>query len=130
MPCSLAWQAATCNSYGYGSCKMYAVLPVYCAVWNSQRLNTSCQKTENISKQTTGSRARICNTFKEPRNRFPAWRAGTTTLFDVRPARLHRLAESIPWNQFLGSLNVYTFGLSMEGFFSGNKLMREERQDS
>jgi hypothetical protein len=30
--------------------------------------------------------ARICKTFKEPRNRFPAWRAGTTTLFDV-PAR-------------------------------------------
>jgi hypothetical protein len=25
---------------------------------------------------------------------------------------LHRLAESIPWNQFLGSLNVYKFGLS------------------
>jgi hypothetical protein len=30
-------------------------------------------------------------------------RAGTTTL--------HRLAESIPWNRFLGSLNVYKFGL-------------------
>ncbi len=30
--------------------------------------------------------ARICKTFKEPRNRFPAWWAGTTTLFDV-PAR-------------------------------------------
>ncbi len=28
-----------------------------------------------------------------------------------RSARLHRLAESIPWNQFLGSLNVYKFGL-------------------
>ncbi len=28
-----------------------------------------------------------------------------------RPARLHRLVESIPWNQFLGSLNVYKFGL-------------------
>jgi hypothetical protein len=28
-----------------------------------------------------------------------------------RPARLQRLAESIPWNQFLGSLNVYKFGL-------------------
>ncbi len=28
-----------------------------------------------------------------------------------RPARLHRLAESIPWNRFLGSLNVYQFGL-------------------
>jgi hypothetical protein len=27
------------------------------------------------------------------------------------PARLHRLAESIPRNRFLGSLNVYKFGL-------------------
>ncbi len=47
-------------------------------------------------------KARICKPFKEPRNRFPAWRAGTTTLFDVsaRPTR------------FLGSLNVYEFGLS------------------
>jgi hypothetical protein len=24
-----------------------------------------------------------------------------------RPARLHRLAKSIPWNRFLGSFNVY-----------------------
>jgi hypothetical protein len=28
-----------------------------------------------------------------------------------RPARLHRLAESIPRNRFLGSLNVYKYGL-------------------
>jgi len=28
-----------------------------------------------------------------------------------RPARLHRLAESIPWNLFLSSLNVCKFGL-------------------
>jgi hypothetical protein len=28
------------------------------------------------------------------------------------PARLHRLAESIPRNWFLGSLNVYKYGLS------------------
>jgi hypothetical protein len=28
-------------------------------------------------------RARICRPFKEPKNRFPAWRAGTTTLFVV-----------------------------------------------
>ena len=27
------------------------------------------------------------------------------------PNRLHKLAESIPWNRFLGSLNVYKFGL-------------------
>jgi hypothetical protein len=55
-----------------------------------------------------GTRARICKPFKEPRNRFPARRAGTTT---HRPARLHKLAESIPWNRFLGSLNVYIYGL-------------------
>jgi hypothetical protein len=57
-------------------------------------------------------RARICKLFKEPRNQFPAWRAGTTIPIDV-PARLglHRLAESIPGNRFLGSLNVYKYGL-------------------
>ncbi len=32
------------------------------------------------------ARARICKPFMEPRNRFPAWRAVRTTLFDV-PAR-------------------------------------------
>jgi hypothetical protein len=32
------------------------------------------------------SRARICKPFKEPMNRFQAWRAGETILFDV-PAR-------------------------------------------
>ncbi len=30
-----------------------------------------------------------------------------------RPARQHRLAESIPWNRFLGSLNFYKFGLCL-----------------
>ncbi len=45
------------------------------------------------------SRARILKPFKEPRSQFPAWRASTTTLFDVYlPARqaTYRLAESIP----------------------------------
>jgi hypothetical protein len=28
-----------------------------------------------------------------------------------RPAVLRRLAESIPWNRFLGSFNVYKYGL-------------------
>jgi hypothetical protein len=58
------------------------------------------------------ARARICKPFKEPRNRFPAWRADTTTLFDVL-AHQDRLAESIPWNRFRGSLNVYKFGIRM-----------------
>ncbi len=47
------------------------------------------------------NRARICKPLKEHRNRFPAWRAGTTTLFHV-PARQ-------------ASLNVYKFGLSIFG---------------
>jgi hypothetical protein len=34
--------------------------------------------------------ARICKLFKEPRDRFPACRAGTTTLFVVPPATLQR----------------------------------------
>jgi hypothetical protein len=29
------------------------------------------------------------------------------------PAGLHRLAELIPWNRFLGSLKVKKFGLSI-----------------
>jgi hypothetical protein len=29
-----------------------------------------------------------------------------------RQARLHRLAEFIPWNRFLGSINVQKYGLS------------------
>ncbi len=47
------------------------------------------------------SRARICKPFKEPRNRFPAWRAGMTALLLV-PARQATQAgeidssESIP----------------------------------
>ncbi len=46
--------------------------------------------------------------FKEPRNRFPAWRAWMTTYLKYRPARLH-----IGWrNRFLDSFNVCTFGLS------------------
>ncbi len=40
-------------------------------------------------------------------------RAGTTTLFVVPAARLHRLAESIPLNRFLASLNVYKYELSI-----------------
>ncbi len=45
------------------------------------------------------------NLFQEPRNRFPAWRAGMTTLFVVTGRQAtYRLDESISWNRFLGSL--------------------------
>jgi hypothetical protein len=46
----------------------------------------------NIKKQDHKSRARICRPFKAPRNRFPAWRACTTTCtqpyLSYRPATL------------------------------------------
>jgi hypothetical protein len=46
------------------------------------------------------SRGRIFEPFKEPRSRFPAWRASTTTLLDV-PARPPGYKG---WrNRFLGS---------------------------
>ncbi len=47
------------------------------------------------------------NLFKEPWNRFPTWRPGTTTIFDV-PARQATQAGGIDsWDP----LNVYKFGL-------------------
>ncbi len=55
----------------------------------------------------------IVNLFKEPRNRFPACRAGydNPIYLSHRPDRLHRLAESNPRNRFLVSLYVYKYGL-------------------
>jgi hypothetical protein len=46
--------------------------------WRNPRLRVGL--TGSLKVQS-GLRARICKHFKEPRNRFPAWRAGTTTLF-------------------------------------------------
>ncbi len=55
--------------------------------------------------------ARICESFKEPRNRLQPGGPVRQPILTYRPARLHRLAEPIPWNRFLGSLNVYKYGL-------------------
>ncbi len=38
-------------------------------------------------------------------------RTKSPNLQTFKERRLHRLAELIPWNRFLGSLNVYKFGL-------------------
>jgi hypothetical protein len=46
-------------------------------------LSLKCSPVLYVEKS---GRDRICKPYKEPMNRFPAWRAGTTTLFDV-PAR-------------------------------------------
>ncbi len=55
-------------------------------------------------------RARICRSFKGTRYRFSAWRAGTKPYLSYWPARLHRLAKSIPRNRCLGSISVYKYG--------------------
>ncbi len=55
-------------------------------------------------------RARICRSFKGTRYRFSAWRAGTIPYLSYWPARLHRLAKSIPRNRCLGSINFYKYG--------------------
>ena len=46
-------------------------------------------------------RARICKPFKKPRNRFPAGGLERQLYLMYRPARLQRVAETIPWNRFL-----------------------------
>ncbi len=40
---------------------------------------------------------------------FPNWgdKIDSGTGLSYRPARLHRLVESIPWNRFLGSSNLF-----------------------
>ncbi len=62
--------------------------------------------------------ARIFKPFKKHMNRFPAQRIGTRTLFDVSARQATYTQDggidsllSIPWNRFLGSLNVYKYGL-------------------
>ena len=81
-------------------------------------------------------RARICKRLRSPgidsKESIPpacaAWRAEPVfadllsrpgidfqprqPYFSYRPVRLHRLAKSIPRNRFLGSINVYKYGLS------------------
>ncbi len=47
--------------------------------------------------------ARICKRFKEPRNRFLGWRAGTTNLFFV-PARQATLAGGIDSSESMPGL--------------------------
>ncbi len=59
------------------------------------------------------ARARICKPFKVPRIDSqpggPVWQPYLL----YRLARLHRLAELIPRNRFLGSLNVYKYGIRL-----------------
>jgi hypothetical protein len=48
---------------------------------------------------------------------YAAWRTGTK-YDDSICVTGPRLAESIPWNRFLGSLNVYKFGVRAQHFLA------------
>ncbi len=50
-------------------------------------------------KRANGAKLEIFNQSMGARNRVGIG-------LSYRPARLHRLAEFIPWNRFLGSINV------------------------
>ncbi len=55
----------------------------------------------------------ICKSFMEPWNWFQPGGPVQQPYLLYRPARLHSLAESIPRNRFLGSINVYKYGLGI-----------------
>ncbi len=44
--------------------------------------------------------------------------------FSYRPARLDRLAEFIPWNQFRGPINIQKYGLLSPNFKKAKFLAR------
>jgi hypothetical protein len=61
-------------------------------------------KPRNRFQGMNSARARIFRPFKKPKNRFPAWRAGTTTLFVV-PARQATWAGEIDSSESIPGLH-------------------------
>jgi hypothetical protein len=59
------------------------------------------------------ARDRICKPFQEPAIDSQPGGPVRQPYLLYRLARLHRLAESVPRNQFLGSLNIYKYGLRL-----------------
>jgi hypothetical protein len=60
------------------------------------------------------SEAVFINLLRSPGIDSQPWRACTPTLLVVPARWLHRLAESIPRNRFLGSINVYKYGSAFQ----------------
>jgi hypothetical protein len=59
------------------------------------------------------ARARICKPFKEPGIDSQPGQSVRQPYLLYRLARVHKLAESIPRNRFLGSINIYKYGLRL-----------------
>ncbi len=62
--------------------------------------NNATSKEGSVCFVAVDNWARICKPFKEPRNRFPAWRADMTTVVPTRQATITAggiySSESIP----------------------------------
>jgi hypothetical protein len=86
----------------YKNCTVY----MYTACWlGGVKVGIRhCKMYIKSPRARSSVRARICKLFKEPRSRFPAWWAGTTTLFDI-PARQATQAGGID------SLRNWFFGI-------------------
>jgi hypothetical protein len=76
-----------------------------------------CKGKKNIGKEYIWETnwASICRTFQEPRNRFPAWRAGTTTLHVVQ-ARQATWAGCIDFSESIPELQKR---LQIRALFAG-----------
>ncbi len=70
----------------------------WCTGWQISVQARSSQISAGIFKQSIGARNRV------------------GTGLSYRPASLHRLAESIPWNPFLGSIKVEKYRLWCTGW--------------
>ncbi len=66
----------------------------------------TAQRDQGLTHARDTNRARIFKPLKEPRNRFPAWRAATTALFDV-PARQATQAGGIGSLESIAGLQTY-----------------------
>jgi hypothetical protein len=62
----------------------------------------------------TKSRARICKSLRSPGIDSQPGRPVRQPYLAYQHVRINRLAESIPWNRILGSLNVYKIGISFD----------------
>jgi hypothetical protein len=73
------------------------------------------------------SRARICKPFRSPGIDSQPGGPVRQPYLTYRTARLHWLAESNPWNQFPGSLNVYKCGHRLADLTKGLQLEKSLR---
>jgi hypothetical protein len=66
---------------------------------------------ENLKKTIASSEPEFVNLLRIPGIDSQPGGPVRQHYLTYRPARLHRLAKLISWNRFLGSLDVYKFGL-------------------